>query len=134
MEAPGVQELIGLNQVWGSAGECTVLGYELSLPTPDAAQVNVSIAMETDQPTSVTGWHFTSIFGFSASAAVAGRPARIEPKQSLNAPGIACYQSAGNSQCVIDGALTKRLGPVFVVKGGITAAPLAAEGVSGERV
>ena len=186
-QAPGVQELIELNKVWGGAEECAVLGHELSLPTPNAAQVNVSMmhardyddvharglmhpgiisvgtalavaekignvsgeeflaavamgtdlicrmgmAVETDQPKSVTGWHFTSIFGFPVSAAVTGRLFRMKPQQMLNALGIAYHQSAGNGQCVLDGALTKRLGPGFAVKGGITATLLAAEGVTG---
>ena len=91
----------------------------------------MGMAVETDQPRSVTGWHFTSIFGFPASAAIAGRLLRLQPPEMLNAFGIAYHQSAGNGQCVLDGALTKRLGPGFAVKGGITAALLAAEGVTG---
>ena len=186
-EAPGVQELVGLNKVWGGVKECTVLGHKLSLPAPNAAQINVSMmhardyddvharglmhpgiisvgtalavaervgnvsgkellavvamgtdlicrmgmAVETDQPRSVTGWHFTSIFGFPVSAAIAGRLFRMKPQRMLNALGIAYHQSAGNGQCVLDGALTKRLGPGFAVKGGITATLLANEGVTG---
>ena len=186
-EAPGVQELIGLNKVWGGAEECSVFGHMLSLPMPNAAQVNVTMmhardyddvharglmhpgivsvgtalavaekignisgkeflavvamgtdlicrmgmAVDTDQPRSVTGWHFTSIFGFPASAAVCGRLLGLNPKRMLNALGIAYHQSAGNGQCVLDGALTKRLGPGFAVQGGITAALLAAEGMTG---
>ncbi len=91
----------------------------------------LGMAVETVRPRSVTGWHFTSIFGYLASAAVAGRLLGLNPEQILNALGIAYHQSAGNGQCVLDGALTKRLGPGFAVKGGITAALLAAKGVTG---
>jgi 2-methylcitrate dehydratase PrpD len=51
----------------------------------------------------------------------------------VNAIGIAYHQCSGNGQCVIDGALTKRMGPGFSVKGGITAALLAEKGVTGAK-
>ena len=91
----------------------------------------LGMAVETDQPRSLTGWHFTSVFGYLASAAVAGRLMRLNTEQMTNALGIAYHQSAGNGQCVLDGALTKRLGPGFAVKGGITAAILASKGLTG---
>ena len=89
------------------------------------------MAVQSDVPKSVTGWHFTSIFGFIASAAVAGHLLQLARGKMGDALGIAYHQSAGNLQCARDGALTKRLGPGFAVKGGITAALLAARGVTG---
>jgi len=49
----------------------------------------------------------------------------------IYAIGIAYHQSGGNGQAVKDGALTKRLGPGFSVRGGIAAAMLAKKGVTG---
>jgi 2-methylcitrate dehydratase PrpD len=49
----------------------------------------------------------------------------------VNALGIAYHQCAGNSQCVSDGALTKRMGPGLAARGGITAALMAERGITG---
>lgn len=80
-----------------------------------------------------TGWHLTSIYGFLGAAATAGRILGLDQDQLVNAIGIAYHQSGGNAQSVKDGALTKRLGPGFAVKGGITAALMAEKGVTGAR-
>ncbi len=77
------------------------------------------------------GWHQTTLFGFMGSACVAGKMLSLTEDQIVNAMGIAYHQSSGNGQCTKDGALTKRLGPGFSVKGGITAALLAQKGVTG---
>jgi 2-methylcitrate dehydratase PrpD len=80
-----------------------------------------------------TGWHLTTLFGFMGAAGVAGRVLGLSEEQIVDAMGIAYHQSGGNGQCVKDGALTKRMGPGFSVKGGMTAALLAQKGVTGAR-
>lgn len=77
------------------------------------------------------GWHQTTLFGFMGSAAVAGRTMGLSEEQIINAMGIAYNQAGGNGQAVRDGALTKRLGPGFSVKGGLTSALLAERGITG---
>ncbi len=79
------------------------------------------------------GWHLTSVFGFMGAAATAARILGLNAEKIVDAIGIGYHQSGGNGQCVKDGALTKRLGPGFAVKGGITAAYLAKAGVTGAR-
>jgi 2-methylcitrate dehydratase PrpD len=79
------------------------------------------------------GWHLTSLFGFMGSAAVAARVMHLDEEKIVDAIGIGYHQCAGNGQCVKDGALTKRLGPGFAIKGGITAALLAKAGVTGAK-
>lgn len=79
------------------------------------------------------GWHLTSIYGFLAAAAVAGRILGLHGDRLTSAIGIGYHQSAGNGQAVKDGVLTKRLGPGFAVRGGIVAALLAKRGVTGAR-
>jgi 2-methylcitrate dehydratase PrpD len=79
------------------------------------------------------GWHLTTLFGFLGVAGTAARILGLDEEGIINAIGIAYHQSCGNSQTVKDGALTKRLGPGFAVKGGITAALLAEKGVTGAR-
>ncbi|NOY16429.1 MAG: MmgE/PrpD family protein [Gammaproteobacteria bacterium] len=187
VKARGIAELVHINSAWGGREESAVIGHNLSLPAPNAAQINATImhardfddghpaalvhpgaisvatalalaeqagslsgkdclaavamgtdlicrlgmAVQSDQPKSVTGWHFTALFGFPASSAVAGRILRLSPEKMNGALAIAYHQCAGSAQAMIDGALTKRLGVGFAVRGGITAALLAAEGVSG---
>lgn len=77
------------------------------------------------------GWHLTSLFGYMGSAATAARVMGLPEEKIVDAIGIGYHQCAGNGQCVKDGALTKRLGPGFAIKGGITAALLAKAGVTG---
>jgi 2-methylcitrate dehydratase PrpD len=51
----------------------------------------------------------------------------------VNALGIAFSQAAGNRQCIIDGALTKRLQAGQAASSGVLAAILASEGFTGAR-
>jgi 2-methylcitrate dehydratase PrpD len=57
----------------------------------------------------------------------------LSEEQLVNAFGIAYHQCSGNGQCTVDGALTKRMGPGFSVRGGITSALLAGKGVTGAK-
>ncbi|NLL38532.1 MAG: MmgE/PrpD family protein [Clostridiales bacterium] len=79
------------------------------------------------------GWHFTTLNGFMVSAAVAGWLLGLDEEGMLSAIGIGYHQASGNGQAVKDGALTKRLGPGFGVRGGIMAALLAQKGVTGAK-
>lgn len=79
------------------------------------------------------GWHYTSLFGFLGAAAAAGKILGLDEDRIVNALGIAYHQCSGNAQGNIDGALTNRMGPGFAAKGGITAALMAAKGITGAR-
>jgi 2-methylcitrate dehydratase PrpD len=80
-----------------------------------------------------TGWHFTTLYGYPTAALTAGRLLGLDEEGLVNAFGIAYHQCSGNGQCVIDGAHTKRLGPGFAVRGGLTAALMAARGITGAK-
>ena len=80
-----------------------------------------------------SGWHPTALYGFLGAAAMAGKIMRLDEERMVNALGIAYHQCAGNGQCVIDGALTKRMGPGLAAKGGITAALMAERGITGAK-
>ncbi|HTY81843.1 MAG TPA: MmgE/PrpD family protein, partial [Dehalococcoidales bacterium] len=77
------------------------------------------------------GWHLTALYGYFSAAGIAGRLLKLDEIKMLNALGIAYHQSAGNGQCVTEGSLTKRMGPGFSVRGGITAALMAEKGITG---
>jgi 2-methylcitrate dehydratase PrpD len=79
------------------------------------------------------GWHLTPLYGFIASAGAAARIMGLDEEKIANALGIAYHQCAGNGQCVVDGSLTKRMGPGFAAKGGLTSALMAAKGITGAR-
>lgn len=79
------------------------------------------------------GWHFTAVHGHFGTAAVAGRILGLNEEQMVNALGISYHQAGGNSQCVIDGALTKRMGPGFAARDGIMAALMAQKGITGAK-
>jgi 2-methylcitrate dehydratase PrpD len=80
-----------------------------------------------------TGWHFTALYGYPTAALTAGKVLGLDEEQMVNAFGIAYHQCSGNGQCTVDGALTKRMGPGFSVRGGVTAALLAQRGVTGAK-
>jgi 2-methylcitrate dehydratase PrpD len=79
------------------------------------------------------GWHLTALYGYLASAGVAGRLLNLDDEGVQNAIGIAYHQCAGNGQCVTEGALTKRMGPGFAARGGIVAALMAQKGITGAK-
>ena len=80
-----------------------------------------------------TGFHLTSLLGYIVSALLAGRILGLTEEQMVDACGIAYHQVAGNGQSVKDGALTKRMGPGFAVRGGIMSALLAEKGITGAK-
>jgi 2-methylcitrate dehydratase PrpD len=80
-----------------------------------------------------SGWHPTPLFGYLGAALMAGMMMQLDEAKMVHALGIAYHQCAGNSQCVTDGALTKRMGPGLAARGGITAALMAGRGITGAR-
>ena len=67
----------------------------------------------------------------SALPLPAGKLLSLGVEQMVNALGIAFSQSAGNRQCIVDGALTKRLQAGQAASSGVLAASLAREGFTG---
>ena len=101
----------------------TILGTDL--------MCRLGLAHRPGIPYQKVGWDPTSLYGYFAAAATTGRILHLNEAQIVNALGIAYEQCAGNGQCVVDGALTLRMGSGFAVKDGIISALLAKRGVSG---
>jgi len=80
---------------------------------------------------STCGWHFTPLLGHLAAALTAARIAGLSIEMGINALGIAYHQTSGNMQGLIDGALTKRLGPGLAAQHGLIGAVLASQGMTG---
>jgi 2-methylcitrate dehydratase PrpD len=68
------------------------------------------------------------VFG---ATAVAGKMLGLSAAQIHHAFGIALSQASGSRQCIIDGALTKRLQAGHAASAGILSALLAADGITG---
>jgi 2-methylcitrate dehydratase PrpD len=77
------------------------------------------------------GWHRTAAIGVFGAAAAAGKLLRLTPGEMLAAFGIAYSQAAGNRQCILDGALTKRLQAGQAASAGVFSAVLAQTGFTG---
>lgn len=101
------------------------LGVDISCRLANSAQPGVNGFK--------VGWHNTTLYGYFASALVAGKLMGLTRAQMVAAAGIAYHQAAGNAQAHVDGALTKRMGPGFACYTGLYAARLAQRGVPGAR-
>ncbi len=79
------------------------------------------------------GWHRTALIGVFGATAVAGKLLKLTTEQMHHAFGIAYSQAAGNRQCIVDAALTKRLQAGQAASAGVFSALLAAEGFTGAQ-
>jgi 2-methylcitrate dehydratase PrpD len=106
----------------GVSGERLLLAIALGLDV----SCRVALASTVDR-----GWHRTAAMGVFGAAAASGKLLGLNVEQMVNALGIAFSQSAGNRQCILDGALTKRLQAGQAASSGVLAAILAADGFTG---
>jgi 2-methylcitrate dehydratase PrpD len=79
------------------------------------------------------GWDYAALHGFFTGAAVAGRLLNLDEEKLHHALGIAYHQAAGNGQSALDEADTKKMGPGFASRGGITSVLLAQRGMTGTK-
>ena len=77
------------------------------------------------------GWHPTMLLGVLSAAIAASRLLRSDVEKTLGALGFAHHLASGSSQSILDGALTKRLGPGFAARSAVMAAYLAKDGLNG---
>jgi 2-methylcitrate dehydratase PrpD len=80
---------------------------------------------------SLGGWIHSSTLAYFGSTAAACKLCGCSTEQTINAMGIVYSQVAGNSQCLIEGALSKRMQPAFGARAGIFSTQLAEKGVTG---
>ena len=79
------------------------------------------------------GWHRTAAIGVFGATAAAGKLIGLTPEQMLAAFGIAYSHAAGNRQCILDGALTKRMQAGQAAGAGVFSVVLAHTGFTGAR-
>ena len=101
---PGVSVLGSVLAVCDSLGG--VRGRDVLLAVALGLDVSCRIALAG---TLDRGWHRTAAIGVFGATAAAGKLIGLTPEQMLAAFGIAYSHAAGNRQCILDGALTKRM-------------------------
>ena len=106
----------------------TVSGKDAILAAALGLDVSCRIALAA---TLDRGWHRTAAIGIFGATAVAGKLLGLTREKLVHAFGIAYSQAAGNRQCILDGALTKRLQAGQASSGGILSALLAREDFTG---
>jgi 2-methylcitrate dehydratase PrpD len=123
---PGVSVSGAALAVSDSLGNVT--GKELLLAVALGLDVSCRVALAS---TVDRGWHRTAAMGVFGAAAAAGKLLRLTPEQMLAAFGVAYSHAAGNRQCILDGALSKRLQAGQAASAGVFSAVLAQTGFTG---
>jgi 2-methylcitrate dehydratase PrpD len=125
---PGVSVLGSALATCDSLGGVT--GSEILLAVALGLDVSCRIALAS---TLDRGWHRTAAIGVFGAAAAAGKLIGLTPEQMLAAFGIAYSHAAGNRQCILDGALTKRMQAGQAASVGVFSTVLAQTGFTGAR-
>src|SRR5436305_6900912 len=123
---PGVSVLGAVLAVCDSIGGAT--GRDVLLAVALGLDVSCRIALAS---TLDRGWHRTAAMGVFGATDAAGKLLALTPEQMLAAFGIAYSHAAGNRQCILDGALTKRMQAGQAASAGVFSAVLAQTGFTG---
>ena len=78
-------------------------------------------------------WIKTATCGGFGATAAAGKILKLDKERIWDAFGIAYSQTSGNMQCLLDGALVKRMQPAFAAKAAVISSLLAQNGITGTR-
>src|SRR5262245_12137138 len=123
---PGVSVLASALAVGDRLGG--VSGPDMLLAVALGLDISCRIAFAS---TLDRGWQRTSAIGVFGAAAAAGKLIGLTAAQMLHAFGIAYSHAAGNRQCILDGALTKRMQAGQAASAGVFSAVLAQTGFTG---
>ena len=123
---PGVSLLASVLATADSLGG--VSGRDVLLAVALGLDVSCRIALAS---TLDRGWHRTAAIGVFGATAAAGKLMGLTAEQMLHAFGIAYSHAAGNRQCILDGALTKRMQAGQAASAGVFSAVLAQTGFTG---
>ena len=123
---PGVSVLASVLAAADSLGG--VSGRDVLLAVALGLDISCRIALAS---TLDRGWHRTAAIGVFGATAAAGKLMGLTAEQMLHAFGIAYSHAAGNRQCILDGALTKRMQAGQAASAGVFSAVLAQTGFTG---
>ncbi len=123
---PGVSvlgaTLAAADMLGGVSGRDFVLAVTLGMDV----SCRIAIASTLDR-----GWHRTAAIGIFGAAAAVGKMMGLNAEQMRHALGIAYSHAAGNRQCIVDAALTKRMQAGQAAGDAILSAVLAQRGFTG---
>ena len=119
--ASAVPLVLALGAHHGVSGSRALAAYLLALETD--ARVGQVAQGQFQQ----VGLHPTGVVGVFGCAVAAAYLARLTPRQTAYAQGVALSLSAGSLEFLDDGAWTKRLHPGWAASSAITAAALASQ-------
>ena len=125
---PGISTLAASLAVAESVGGVSGRDFILAVALGLDVSCRLALAATTDR-----GWHRTATFGIFGATMAAGKLLGLSVERLTHALGIAYSQSAGNRQCIVDGALTKRFQAGQAASGAVVAVMLAQEGFTGAR-
>src|SRR6201998_2483390 len=125
---PGVSVLGAVLAVCDSLGGVSGRGVLLGVALGRDVSCRIALGSTLDR-----GWHRTAAIGVFGATAAAGKLIGLTPEQMLAAFGIAYSHAAGNRQCILDGALTKRMQAGQAASAGVFSAVLAQTGFTGAR-
>jgi len=118
----------------------TVLAVSDSLEGVTGRDLLVAVALGLDVSCRIAlastldrGWHRTAAIGVFGATAAAGKLMGLAPEEMLAAFGIAYSHAAGNRQCILDGALTKRMQAGQAASAGVFSGVLAKTGFTGAQ-
>jgi 2-methylcitrate dehydratase PrpD len=129
---PGVSVLGSVLALCDSLGSASgaVSGRDVLLAVALGLDVSCRIALAS---TLDRGWHRTAAIGIFGATAATGKLIGLTPEQMLAAFGIAYSHAARNRQCILDGALTKRMQAGQAASAGVFSAVLAQTGFTGAQ-
>ena len=123
---PGVSVLgsvlAAADMLGGVTGKDMLLAVALGLDV----SCRIAFASTVDR-----GWHRTAMIGVFGATAAVGKLMGLDAEQMRHALGIAYSHAAGNRQCILDGALTKRMQAGQAASAGVFSAVLAKTGFTG---
>jgi len=125
---PGVSVLGAVLAVCDSLEHVTGRDVLLAVALGLDLSCRIALASTLDR-----GWHRTAAIGIFGAAAAAGKLMGLTPEEMLAAFGIAYGHAAGNRQCILDGALTKRMQAGQAASAGVFSAVLAKTGFTGAQ-
>jgi 2-methylcitrate dehydratase PrpD len=108
-----------------------VSGRELLTALAAGLDLSCRLGLAARLPPVKLGWVYTALFGLFGATVTAGKLMKLDAERMLHAIGIAYAQAAGNTQCMPDGALTKRMQPGFSARIGVLSALMARSGITG---
>ena len=127
VSASALPTALGMGMVRRGSGSDVILAYLL------AVEIDARLGSAVRGDFHQVGLHPTGLLGAFGCTLAAGRLARLDAKQLVDAQGIVLSMAGGSLEFLEEGAWTKRIHPGWAGVCGITAAALAQAGFRGPQ-